>query len=363
MKVGDIMILCLADRDFLELMDNPQLHLPMRWDGKNFETALFDVLDTYISELRSYYESAQESENHYGISVDIPKISSICSEIKSCVQEYHNGFPARAFLILSQIMSSLIQTPLDMYHKNGTPEMMREDELRLYRIRKVDCGITYSREDIFHVPVSARSMISTCRYSIAGYPSLYLTTSLKLGLEESTESRKKSIAARFKLKRDQQKIDIQVLELGIKPQDFLEQRRPDIENGRIIPHSKLRSQQVRENYLKWYPIIAACSFIRANRSAPFASEYIIPQLLMQWIRTQSKRDRLMGIRYFSCASIRASEMGYDYVFPVNNCDYKGNFCTVLRDAFVLTKPVFLRDYEKDGACEEALNHMVDFDKI
>ena len=315
----------------------------MRWDGKNFETALANVLDAYVSELRSYYESGQETDNCYGVHVDIPQVSSICSEIKSCVQEYHNGFPARAFLILSQIMSSLIQAPLDVYHKNSSTETMREDELRLYRIRKVDCGITYSREDIFHVPVSARSMISTCRYSIAGYPSLYLTTSLKLGLEETTESRKKSI--------------------GIKPQDFLEQRRPDNENGRIIPHSKLRSQQVRENYVKWYPIIAACSFIRANRSAPFASEYIIPQLLMQWIRTQSKRDRLMGIRYFSCASIRASEMGYDYVFPVNNCDYKGNFCTVLRDAFVLTKPVFLRDYEKDILCEEALNHMIDLDKI
>lgn len=46
------MILCLGDRDFLELMDNPRLHLPMRWDGKNFETALSDVLDTYVSELR-----------------------------------------------------------------------------------------------------------------------------------------------------------------------------------------------------------------------------------------------------------------------------------------------------------------------
>lgn len=357
------MILCLAERDFLDLMNNPKLHLPMRWDGKNFETALSDVFDTYISQLRSYYESGQETDNRCGVNVDIPEISSICNEIKSCVQEYHNGFPARAFFILGQIMNKLIQTPLDMYYKNGTPEVLREDELRLYRIRKVDCGITYNRKDIFHVPVSARSMISTCRYSIAGYPSLYLTTSLKLGLEETTESRKKSIAARFKLVRDQPIIDILVLELGIKPQDFIEQRRFENEVGRVLPRSKLRSPSVRENYLKWYPIITACSFIRANRAAPFASEYIIPQLLMQWIRTQSKRDRLLGIRYFSCASIRASDMGFDYVFPVNNCDHEGNFCSVLRDAFVLTRPVFLRDYEKDWQCEEFLNNMMDLEKI
>lgn len=80
------MILCLADREFRELMDNPRLHLPMRWDGSNFETALSDVLDIYVSELRNYYESGQETENCYGVRVDIPQISSICSEIKSCVQ-------------------------------------------------------------------------------------------------------------------------------------------------------------------------------------------------------------------------------------------------------------------------------------
>lgn len=359
------MIVCLAEREFLDLMKNEQLHLPLRWDGKNFETALSELLDAYISELRSYYELHQNRDGYSHINVDIPEIASICGEIKSCIQEYHNGFPARAFIIMSQIMEKLIQTPLDIYQKTGAIDQFNEDQLRLYRIRKVECGITYKREDIFHVPATARSMISTCRYSIAGYPSLYLTTSIKLGLEETTESRKKTIAARFKLERSQPKLDIKVLELGIKPQDFIrrELRLDSDGKGRYIASDKLRSPVVRETYLKWYPIIAACSFVRANRAAPFASEYIIPQLLMQWVRTQSRRNSLMGIRYFSCASIRASEMGFDYVFPVNNCDYDGKYCTVLREAFLLTKPVFLRDYEKDGQCEEDLNTMQDLDKI
>ena len=194
------------------------------------------MLDAYISELRSYYDRHQEQGGYSCIYVDIPEIASICGEIKSCVQEYHNGFPARAFFTMSQIMEKLIQTPLDIYQKTGILDQFREDRLRLYRIRKVDCGITYKREDIFHVPATARSMISTCRYSIAGYPSLYLTTSIKLGLEETAESRKKSIAARFKLVQSQQKLDITVLELGIKPQDFIqgEQRFDNESKGRYI---------------------------------------------------------------------------------------------------------------------------------
>lgn len=357
------MILCLADQDFLDLMEHERLHLPMRWDGKDFEAALSEVLDAYISELRSFSDLDRGEESYSSIRADLSQIISICGEIRACVREYHNGFPSRAFAIFSLIMERLMQTPLEVYQKTGSIKMFREDDLRLYRIRKVEQGINYKREDIFHVPASRRSMIATCRYSIAGYPSLYLTTSLKLGLEEASDSRKKSIAARFKLMRSQPYLDIQVLELGIKPQDFLEQVQEGQEQRRFIPLGKLRSPQVRENYLKWYPVVAACSFIRANRSAPFASEYIIPQLLMQWIRTQSKRDRLMGIRYFSCASLRASDMGFDYVFPVNNCDYKDGYCSVLREAFTLTKPVFLRDYEKDRQCEEDLNRMDDLDRI
>lgn len=360
-----IMIVCLAENEFRNLMQDKRLHLPMRWDGKDFEAALSEVFDTYISELRSYYESQPGHGRYPGVDVNIPEISSICSEIKSCVQEYHNGFPGRAFLILSQVMDQLIKSPLDIYQKNGSFEMFEEDNLQLYRIREVECGTTYKRKDIFHVPVSARSMIATCRYSIAGYPSLYLTTSIKLGLEETTDNRRKAIASRFKLVRSQQKVNIQVLELGIKPQDFfVEDRLYNGETiGRYISSEKLSAPYVRASYLRWYPIIAACSFIRANRSAPFASEYIIPQLLMQWVRTKSRRDSLMGIRYFSCASMRASDMGFDYVFPVNNCDYCDNYCSVLRDAFVLTNPVFLREYEEDRQCEVALNEMGNLDKI
>lgn len=359
------MIVCLAEREFRELMQDKRLHLPMRWDGKNFETALSEVLDTYISELRSYYDIQDEYREHPCVDVDIPEIASICNEIISCVQEYHNGFPSRAYLILSQVMDSLIQSPLDIYQKTGKPDMFEGDRLRLYRIRKVDCSTTYGRKDIFHVPVSARSMIATCRYSIAGYPSLYLTTSIKLGLEETTDSRKKAIAARYQLVRSQHKVDIQVLELGIKPQDFFpdEQRYETETIRRYIPADKLKAPQVRESYLKWYPIVAACSFIRANRSTPFASEYIIPQLLMQWVRTKSRHNSLMGIRYFSCASIRASDMGFDYVFPVNNCEYDDNYCSVLREAFTLTAPVFLRDYAEDWQCENDLNTEQGLDKI
>ena len=71
---------------------------------------------------------------------------------------------------------------------------------------------------------------------------------------------------------------------------------------------KFNGEEIKKRYLLWYPLIAVCSYIRVNKSDPFAAEYIIPQLIMQWTRSTNKfhnRNEILGIRYFSCASVKA----------------------------------------------------------
>lgn len=135
------MVVCIVKK-FMDLRRDERLHLPKCWDARNFEIALTYVLDTYVSELRSCYEAKQEPHMFHCVSVSIPEVASTCGEIKSCVQAYHNGFPARTFLILSQIMKKPMQTPLDIYQKTSVFEMLDEDKQRRCRVRKVDCGIT-----------------------------------------------------------------------------------------------------------------------------------------------------------------------------------------------------------------------------
>ena len=355
------MIFHFADDDFMQLMDNPELHLPKRWDGKDFETTLQSLFNTYTNEL-SYYCENNGDNSPYRITVNFAEIQSMCDDLIKCIREYHNGFPARAFSAIKRVMERLIKTPLEIYQKSGPLGPLEEDTLNLYRTRTVSSGAIFAREKIFHVPTSARAMIFTCRYSIAGYPSLYLSTSIDLALEETNANAAQSIVSRFKLDRAQPEINIQVLELGIKPQDFNPTGLQRENNLRLYGNHRQQSRNsldldqpyVRGTYLRWYPLIAACSFIRANKNAPFASEYIIPQLLMQWIRTKSNCNRLVGLRYFSCASVKASDMGFDYVFPVSNNNCEGGYCSVLRGAFSLTEPVYLRDYKELRQCEKEL---------
>lgn len=360
------MIFDISDVQFNNIMQNPSLNLPVRWDGRDFETAIANLLDEYANELYSSVEEDDENQRFGGISIDIDEIDTISVLLKQCIHEYHQGFPATAFGTFKKIMKYLMETPLWVYQKSGDLEPLETDRLYLFRLRGISDAAYHLRKDLFHVPSCARSMISTCRYSIAGYPSLYLTTSIELGMEEIGNPINNVLVSRFKIIRMQKNLNIRVLELGIKPQDFYEQGREYLNNNRSTRNLNginLRNNEIRSNYLRWYPLIAACSYIRANRNSPFSSEYIIPQLLMQWVRKQIGRNEIMGIRYFSCASVRASDLGFDYVFPVNNTKYEEGYCSVLRNSFLLTNPVYLRDFDSIYQCERHLIDCNDIDKI
>lgn len=348
------MLLDLSSQQFKDIVKNPSLNLPVRWDGRDFEMTVENLLDEYIKTLISFGKGRSEDQRRKRISCDVKEINEISILLKKCIHQYHQGFPATAFSTFQKVMKKLMVSPLRIYQKSGALGALETDQLHLFRLRSVKDTTKHSRKDVFHVPSCARSMISSCRYSIAGYPSLYLTTSIELGVEE-IGNRNNIIVSRFKLMRMQQVINIKVLELGIKPQDFCEDVPINeyINSGRVT-NIDLMDDEICSSYLRWYPLIAACSFIRANKSSPFSSEYIVPQLLMQWIRKQVKKNELMGIRYFSCASIRASNLGYDYVFPVNNTDYEEGYCSILRDSFSLTEPVYIKDFESIYQCEEFL---------
>lgn len=202
--------------------------------------------------------------------------------------------------------------------QNG--DLFYNDLLKLFRItylskNEINEENQYKRSRIFHILFNLRSKITTSRYSIAGYPCLYLGTNLELcALETDYRSNKKTaIASRFQLVRnfEENKVRIRVMDIAVKPQDYLDMSVNKMDSNRHFA-IKEWSKQIYDlyEYFFWYPLILACSFIRNNRNEPFAAEYIIPQLLMQWARQKffeqtDKYSDLIGIRYFSCKSNEA----------------------------------------------------------
>lgn len=328
-------------------------------------------------------EESQSAINAYNLRIDFGEFLCIKSLLVDAVDQYLNGFPSKAFCLFNALMRVLTQTPLHIYQKSdmdpfAAPSRRGADVLKLYRAVRVDDNKIYQRKRVFHTPYDLRSKVSASRYSIAGYPSLYLGTSLNLCCKEIHVDpyKKNTLAARFELERHvaDSNINIRVIELGIKPQDFLRNREQNEFSrtfGRFVARELLDSSRVRSAYLLWYPLIAACSYIRTNKRDPFAAEYIIPQLLMQWVRGElmayhdSDPRQLIGIRYFSCASVKASDMGFNYVFPTNGHQISDAlpYCDVLARAFRLTAPVYIHEYDSVQTCEDQLSRSLDLASI
>ncbi len=379
------MIIDISDNEFKNIFNNQKLFLPIRWNGNDFEMTLRSLFNFYIKQIeREIYRN--RTKNSY-FEAHLKTIKRVCGLIATSVNQYSNGFPSDSYKTFGKVMDILSKQRLEVFkqqiagRRNGKQTLYGIDDLDLFRVVGVEDNKPYGRERVFHTPYNLRSKVSTCRYSIAGYPSLYLGTSLNLCCEEMqvSSNQKFTLASVFKLENtlEYSNTNISIIELGIKPQDFVYSERennkyPDHISPRLFPDKTIKSA-----YLLWYPLIAACSYIRVNKSDPFAAEYIIPQLLMQWVRhsmrfdieedfeVDNNYDQLVGIRYFSCASEKASNMGLNYVFPTsgNQISCELPYCAVLAKTFRLTEPRYIHEYDDIDACEYEIQRLMDLDFI
>ena len=374
------MIFDISDTTFKTVLNDKTLYLPIRWNGSDFSATLNNLLNHYIKQLENSSDNPQS--NYNSIQVDLKNIKRVCGLLIRAVNHYLNGFPAKAYSSFERAMDLLMINPLRIYQKSVMEQFevpgnryRKDEDLNLFRVVSVQDNKPYTRTRVFHTPYTMRSKVSTSRYSIAGYPSLYLGTTLSLCCEEihMNPHQNFALASKYKLERNLEytNTNIRVIELGVKPQVFLEIEHNNERHDRQLAKDLLNNNNVKSSYLLWYPLIASCSYIRTDKKDPFAAEYIIPQLLMQWVRNEicikgnDDYDELVGIRYFSCASVKASDMGFNYVFPTSGNAKSANlpYCSVLAKAFRLTNPVYIHEYDSLSTCEWQLIKSNDLDYV
>lgn len=232
-------------------------------------------------------------------------------------------------------------------------ERMRFNEIpqetKLYRMRqgKNDCE-TYTSEEMFHIPFELNHLVGNERFSISGFPSLYLGGSVYVCWEELRRpSFEYASIALFKTRQK-----IRVLDLSIKD------------------HYSFTKHLFSDC------LTLACSLQVAHPKAPFKPEYIIPQLLMQALveyMNIHKNSSLLGIQYTSVhvedyelwinfpKNRRNRKLFFNYVFPAvdrkptgcsdklnNILEYKG---VITYNKLKLMYPAFASNDE--GNCKNA----------
>ena len=364
---------------FKEILNSSKLFLPID------QALTYNAKDNnYYSNLREHFEFYLERLVSFSNDFNSPNtarlVIQLCHQtetlILKSVNSYLNGLPVDAYHFFDDAMNHLCNHPfyspamITSGISKGTATFPLPDLFRVSSGKEKDRGCQRSR--VFHVPYTMREKVSTNRYSIPGFPCLYLGTSLRLcceeiGYEPSGSTEELYFVSKYTSPPEHVHLRIRIVDLGNKPQDLL--ALPKNEDTDRYFHLVARQSYARINYLLWYPLISCCSFVRKNKDDAFAPEYIIPQLLLQWVRTTSNRKalwdkELIGIRYFSCSSEQASKLGYNYVFPTSGKHISADepYCPLLASAFYLTSPVCINDYTSISACEEYMGTM-SFDKI
>lgn len=263
------------------------------------------------------------------------RIEQLCSIIEASVKLYFEGMPYNAFNIFSDKISGYLIYNYDYYF--GRKEDFNRDVLPLYRVRKSKERIT-SKKDMFHIPFEKNGIVEPYRYSITGVPCLYLGSSPDICLRELSGVQKKDdehfYISTFDLNKNYDK-KIKLLNFGTIPRMFGEYIKKNYNNS----YPAFICEELRD-YLVCWPLIAACSIKVQNEEDFFKPEYIIPQLLLQWIRVEGSFD---GIQYFS-TKLEENKYPCDYlayqnfVFPPKKVRERG-ICGELASMFEWSEPI------------------------
>lgn len=238
------------------------------------------------------------------------KVVNNCHYMNRIVKSHLQGRHSTAFTQLRNILKE----NADLY----VIEVQEGDVF--YRMRNFEKRKDLSRKDLFHIPINKKRMIKTQRYSAPGYPCLYLGKSIYGCWEEmhrpNTES---TLISCFRSQENLRVLDLRIPTLDEFFQDT-------------------------EKYLQLFPFIIACGIPVRNSEDVYKPEYIIPQLILEWIIDPNlgKKDGLAGV-YYTSANRNEDFYILDHewdnlAIPVQDSLSNEDFCPRLKQMFWCTKP-------------------------
>ena len=326
----------------LELLEQYRCHLIR--GSLSMKDFLNENFDSYINDLkRAVYPKDNPLTGTVMCDMVVAMIDKITENAQRLVEVfdlYEKGkivtASLKAFEVFKSMKPQLMQRYSGAYqHEN------------YYRIRdRSDHQFPLERKELFHIPHNKNYLVGTERYSMPGHPCLYLASQPELCWYECGRPEKFAIT----------KFDIpQEENCNLKFVDFSEKLMPLKYSFFSWFHNEEDIVYVRKYLLKYictYPLRAACSVIVEHPGSRFIEEYIVPQLLLQWVLSDSDFD---GIRYESCSpsdDVKAMG-GHNLVLVTNNFDTDG-YDTKLRGCIKIGEPAL---FDIDSITADA--HLLD----
>lgn len=276
---------------------------PYHSEKTDFRVILKEVLRNYTT-LLSVLDKA-ECPKEWDIVVE--QTSKCIDKLNDIATNSYKGLPSTAYAQLRNLLGD---------YKNQLMWVNIPVNTTFYRMRLIDGRRTNIKyKEMFHVPINKRRMVKTQRYSIPGFPCLYLGNSIYGCWEEMG----RPMMSNCWVSKLSTKAEIQLLDL------------------RIPDESTFQSKFLE--YVQLFPLLIASMIPVKDNEDVYKPEYIIPQLLIEWL-IKEKKD---GVYYTS------AHKSVDFEYPSEKSDnvaipvkepLKGKMnCPLLATLFRITHPL------------------------
>lgn len=313
--------------EIIQSIDKAEFIIPKEYHGEYFPDFIAGQLEKYVY----YYEQnrnflldrVSELPNAGNWANMLESIKELSEALSRCVSLYFNGDIFRATEVFNNSLNFIL-------FKEFNPIYTVPKQTVFYRSRK-DEHRSFDCCDMFHVKFEDRNKISTNRYSIPGFPALYLGESTYVCWEEFNRHRLRDLwFSRIENQEEVKVIKIQRFE------DLLAEAADMCSDDEKLIHLC--------KYLTIYPLIVACTVKVNDPKSNFTPQYVVPQLLLQYIANfNDAGERIDGIMYLSSQVDYDKIDGvksYNYVFPVKT-SLKMGFCRQLSRLFYISEPTSL----------------------
>lgn len=275
-------------------------------------------------DLKTFKDYLKIIENIDCLKNDVTDIRDFCSSLVDAINHHNTGEFLRSYKTFYEALDKVKHRLYHSYIENtATIHGIWKDYHRIRKLEQNDSN--FSALEMLHVPFNQRELASSSRYSMSGFPCSYLSNQDFLPWLECERP------ARFAL-----------MTVGISPSENNKHKLLRLD---FRPHEYFRSdgfQNKNQEQIKTFlinlcytiPLTAACSFICKHNNSGYKEEYLIPQLLISWIKERA--SCFIGVRYNSISSdcIAPACGGINIAIPIRVPGNDG-YCTELRKIFDL----------------------------
>lgn len=229
----------------------------------------------------------------------IGDINELIGYIKRALNHYLDGSMSTSYNSFNKWWNGKVNHPGASMLVNKVYPVEKNDVF--YRIRTDSKeSKPFKVEEMFHVPFHLRHRVNTNRFSLPGFPALYMSRSIYTCWEEM----RRPPLDKFCVSKIIAKEKVKLLDLRL--------------------WRTLSDKESAVEYLSMLPIIIACSFKTKDDTGTFKLEYVIPQMILHSVIKENDyrgKHRYEGIVYNSTRfhqGLYSNEYSFseDFIIPV-----------------------------------------------